>query len=60
LRNLAEKVAEALTAQGGIEVSGKKAKVVWGRARPQKGKAAITAGESSGSTSTVTAEVTSS
>ncbi|WWC72461.1 pre-mRNA-splicing factor SLT11 [Kwoniella pini CBS 10737] len=43
LRSLAERVAEALSAQGGIEVGGKKAKVVWGRSRPQKGKPATTA-----------------
>ncbi|WVO17492.1 pre-mRNA-splicing factor SLT11 [Cryptococcus depauperatus] len=35
-RPTAERVAEALAAQGGIEIEGKKARVVWGRARPQK------------------------
>lgn len=37
---MAERAADALAAQGGIEVEGKKAKVVWGRARPQKKTAA--------------------
>ncbi|WVQ63175.1 pre-mRNA-splicing factor SLT11 [Kwoniella botswanensis] len=58
-RQLAERVAEALSAQGGIEVGGKKAKVVWGRARPQKGKAPATStpsGEASASGSAVTTE----
>ncbi|KGB75380.1 pre-mRNA-splicing factor SLT11 [Cryptococcus deuterogattii 99/473] len=39
-RSMAERAADALAAQGGIEVEGKKAKVVWGRARPQKKTAA--------------------
>ena len=39
-RTMAEQVAEALSMQGGIEISGKKARVVWGRSRPQKGKKA--------------------
>ncbi|KAK8850428.1 pre-mRNA-splicing factor SLT11 [Kwoniella newhampshirensis] len=46
-RSMAERSAEALSAQSGIEVSGKRAKVVWGRSRPQKGKAAASAGASS-------------
>jgi len=37
-RSMAERAAEALSLQGGIEISGKKCKVVWGRSRPQKGK----------------------
>ncbi|ORX41115.1 cell wall organization and biogenesis-related protein [Kockovaella imperatae] len=37
-RDLAERTAEALSAQGGIEVQGKRCKVVWGRSRPAKGK----------------------
>ena len=37
-RALAEKTAEGLSAQGGIEVEGKKAKVAWGRSKPGKGK----------------------
>ncbi|CAD6574083.1 MAG: Pre-mRNA-splicing factor slt11 [Tremellales sp. Tagirdzhanova-0007] len=37
-RSLAERAAEALSAQNGIEVQGKRAKVVWGRSRPNKGK----------------------
>ncbi|KAK1923016.1 hypothetical protein DB88DRAFT_440801 [Papiliotrema laurentii] len=46
-RAMAEQAAEALSMQGGIEVEGKKARVVWGRSRPQKGKkpAAAEAGE---------------
>jgi hypothetical protein len=35
-RAVAERVADALTVQGGIEVLGKRGKVVWGRARPAK------------------------
>jgi len=34
---MAERAAEALSMQGGIEISAKKCKVVWGRSRPQKG-----------------------
>jgi len=37
-RALAERTSEGLSAQGGIEVEGKKAKVAWGRSRPGKGK----------------------
>jgi len=37
-RALAERTAEGLSAQGGIEVEGKKAKVAWGRSKPGKGK----------------------
>ena len=37
-RSMAERAAEALSMQGGIEITGKKCKVVWGRSRPQKGK----------------------
>lgn len=37
-RALAERSAEALSAQNGIEVQGKRAKVVWGRSKPNKGK----------------------
>ncbi|WWC92189.1 pre-mRNA-splicing factor SLT11 [Kwoniella dendrophila CBS 6074] len=48
-RSLAERSAEALSAQGGIEVGGKKAKVLWGKARPQKGKQPSTSNEASGS-----------
>ncbi|OCF31754.1 pre-mRNA-splicing factor SLT11 [Kwoniella heveanensis CBS 569] len=48
-RPLAERVAEALSAQNGIEVSGKRAKVVWGRSRPQKGKGPSAAGSASAS-----------
>jgi RNA recognition motif-containing protein len=39
-RPLAERAAESLSAQNGIEVQGKRAKVVWGRSRPTKGKKA--------------------
>ncbi|KAL7423904.1 Pre-mRNA-splicing factor slt11 [Cryptotrichosporon argae] len=39
-RGLAERVAEALAAQGGIEVAGKRARIAWGRSRPKKGAAA--------------------
>ncbi|KAJ9106950.1 Pre-mRNA-splicing factor slt11 [Naganishia adeliensis] len=39
-RSVAERVAEALTAQGGIEVLGKRGKVVWGKSRPARGAAA--------------------
>ncbi|WVF67975.1 pre-mRNA-splicing factor SLT11 [Kwoniella sp. CBS 6097] len=49
-RPLAERVAEALSAQNGIEVSGKKAKVVWGRSRPQKGKGPAAASGSGSAT----------
>lgn len=42
-RQSAERAAEGLSAQDGVEVNGKKAKVVWGRARPNKPKAAGTA-----------------
>jgi pre-mRNA-splicing factor RBM22/SLT11 len=35
-RATAERVADSLTAQGGIEVLGKRGKVVWGRPRPAK------------------------
>lgn len=35
-RALAERSADALSAQGGIEVLGKRGKVVWGRSRPNK------------------------
>lgn len=38
-RAVAERVAESIAVQGGLEVSGKKAKIVWGRARPAKGGA---------------------
>ena len=56
---MAERVAEALSAQGGIEVQGKKAKVVWGRSRPAKGKRAEEASnDSSTSTSVALATVT--
>ncbi|WVR08621.1 pre-mRNA-splicing factor SLT11 [Kwoniella sp. DSM 27419] len=51
-RPLAERAAEALSAQGGIEVSGKRAKVVWGRSRSQKGKAPAAAASGSGEAST--------
>lgn len=34
-RALAERAAEALSAQSGIEVEGKKAKVAWGRSKPK-------------------------
>lgn len=44
-RSMAERVAEALAAQDGIEVDGKRVKVVWGRSRPKKGKAAEASGE---------------
>ena len=37
-RALAERTSEGLSAQGGIEVEGKKAKVAWGRSKPGKGK----------------------
>lgn len=37
-RPLAERAAEALSIQGGIEVQGKKARIAWGRSRPNKGK----------------------
>jgi pre-mRNA-splicing factor RBM22/SLT11 len=37
-RSLAERTAEGLSAQGGIEVEGKMAKVAWGRSKPGKGK----------------------
>jgi pre-mRNA-splicing factor RBM22/SLT11 len=37
-RALAERTAEGLSAQGGIEIEGKKAKVAWGRSKPGKGK----------------------
>jgi pre-mRNA-splicing factor RBM22/SLT11 len=42
-RPTAERAAEALSAQNGIEVQGKRAKVVWGRSRPKKGKAGSSA-----------------
>ncbi|WVQ95536.1 pre-mRNA-splicing factor SLT11 [Kwoniella sp. CBS 9459] len=51
-RPLAERVAEALSAQSGIEVSGKKAKVVWGRSRPQKGKGPAAASASGSGSAT--------
>lgn len=45
---MAERAAESLSLQGGMEVAGKKARAVWGKSRPQKGKAkAITDGEGS-------------
>ena len=37
-RALAERTAEGLSAQGGIEIEGKKAKIAWGRSKPGKGK----------------------
>jgi pre-mRNA-splicing factor RBM22/SLT11 len=43
-RQLAERTAEGLAAQGGIEVEGKKAKVAWGRSKPGKGKGKAAAG----------------
>lgn len=50
-RSLAERAAEALSIQGGIEVTNKKCRVVWGRSRPQKGKKPATdAGSSTAST----------
>ncbi|KAJ9119017.1 Pre-mRNA-splicing factor slt11 [Naganishia vaughanmartiniae] len=39
-RDIAERTAEALSAQGGIEVLGKRGKVVWGKSRPARGAAA--------------------
>lgn len=42
-RSVAERVAEALSAQGGIEVLGKRGKVVWGKARPARGAGAAAA-----------------
>jgi pre-mRNA-splicing factor RBM22/SLT11 len=32
---MAERAAEALAAQSGIEVEGKRAKVAWGRSKPK-------------------------
>lgn len=49
---MAERVAEALALQGGIEVEGKQAKIVWGRSRPAKGKKPMAG--TSGETSTAT------
>jgi len=43
-RSVAERVAESLSAQSGVEVLGKRAKVVWGRSRPQKGAAKAATG----------------
>ena len=37
-RPMAERAAEALAIQGGVEVNGKKARIAWGRSRPNKGK----------------------
>ncbi|EIW69766.1 hypothetical protein TREMEDRAFT_29541 [Tremella mesenterica DSM 1558] len=48
-RATAERVAEALSAQGGMEVQGKRAKVVWGRPRPPKHKGKQVEGETSSS-----------
>lgn len=42
-RAIAERVADSLTAQGGIEVLGKRGKVVWGRPRPAKKAVTATA-----------------
>lgn len=42
-RPMAERVADALAMQGGIEVIDKQAKVVWGRARAAKPKPAAAA-----------------
>lgn len=41
-RASAEKAAGALGLQDGVEIDGKKCKVVWGRARAAKSKAAKT------------------
>ncbi|KAJ9122834.1 hypothetical protein QFC24_003870 [Naganishia onofrii] len=46
-RGIAERTAEALSAQGGIEVLGKRGKVVWGKSRPARGGAAA-AGSAAG------------
>jgi pre-mRNA-splicing factor RBM22/SLT11 len=50
-RSVAERVAEALTAQGGIEVLGKRGKVVWGKSRPARGAGAAAAGKAKATTS---------
>jgi pre-mRNA-splicing factor RBM22/SLT11 len=47
-RPLAERAAEALSAQSGIEVQGKKVRVVWGKSRPSKGKGKTAAAEGEG------------
>ncbi|KAJ9101501.1 Pre-mRNA-splicing factor slt11 [Naganishia cerealis] len=46
-RAIAERAAEALSAQGGIEVLGKRGKVVWGKSRPARGAAGGTGAASS-------------
>jgi hypothetical protein len=47
-RSMAERVAESLSAQGSVEVLGKRAKIVWGRSRPQKGAAKGASGADKG------------
>lgn len=48
-RPLTERAAEALSAQNGIEIQGKRARVAWGRSKPGKGKEKAKEGEAGSS-----------